>query len=500
MASLFDSLSDELFNIIMSKGEKIVMYDKHGNRTIDTYKARRFYMKKSKMMISIIENGRNSEVTLYLSNTVKVSDISKFIDSLRGISTRYNIILNVRRFEGDIAPKDFAHEVEPVSESIESGKSYNVMQIGESFLHFPFVERKSKSIFETKPSFSCMVVEKNDGTLINFPSKSFLGARAYAKHIDNGGLIYDKYSESINSITKELDVLKEFMDYIAYNNLKDNESKRIFEEIKYCFFEHRSVLREFYRTGDYTILDEHTNTQINEEDGGGDFSYAEPSEIGTDVGISNRHVFYGYLPVVSKALKRNKKKKKSSRKNSGIFPAYGFYPYGNADYEGHVVEAIISEYGYDKTLWEIKDNMLYAYDVEVYEDIIELSKVFNEDVASFSKVNKIRNFAVEWFNEYYGGNSGSYSTKVDELTNGIENILKGNIDKISPPDELPEFGSANDQILFVLKEYLKTKLNNEMLEEFLKSIISKIENKKQINSSEYIVANKLVSLSGIKSI
>lgn len=494
MASLFDSLSDELFNIIMSRGEKVVMFDKHGNRTIDTYKSRRFYLKKSKMMISIVENGRNSEVTLSISNSVDISNLLSFIDKMRNISTRYNIILNVRRFDGDVAPKDFAHEVEPMSESTSDGKKYNVMQIGETFLHFPFVERKNSLFLKTKPSFSCMVIERSDGTLINFPSKSLLGARAYARHIDNGGLLYDKHSESITAIAKELDILREFIEYIQYNNLKENTSNSIFDAIKYCISEQRYVLREYYKTGDYTILDEYTNANLNEEDGGGD-----ASDIGADLGISDRHIFYGYLPVVAKARKKSKSKKKKLP-SGGYYHVHAFYPYDNSNYEGEVVEAIKCEYGEDKSLWEIKDNMLYAYDQNVYEDIIELSIIFNEDVVVSNQVNKVKSFATEWYKENYGIEDEAYSQKIEELTNGIENVLKGNIEKISLPEDLPEFDTANDQMVYVLKLYLNNDLKNSMLEEFIKKVIYKAEHKQQISSSEYIVANKLVSLSGIKSI
>jgi len=123
---VFDKLAQELFQILKGNGKTLTLFDDEGTQIYKPEDARKFFAEPDNFVISINENGTDSAVAMYLSQSADIaanSDLRNLADTLRNIATRYNVLFNVRKYARELRPKDFAFQAE-VKESIKvSGSS-----------------------------------------------------------------------------------------------------------------------------------------------------------------------------------------------------------------------------------------------------------------------------------------------------------------------------------------------------------------------------------------
>ena len=77
-------------------------------------------------------------------------------------------------------------------------------------------------------NISKIFIEHNEERFL-FPSKNLAGARAMARHINNGGKMHDTVGESIVTMTQELKTLKEFANYVKRAGLINEENNDYIE-------------------------------------------------------------------------------------------------------------------------------------------------------------------------------------------------------------------------------------------------------------------------------
>jgi hypothetical protein len=108
--AIIDNLADEIFQVLKGFGKILSLFDDKGKRVFEPSQARRMFAQPDKMMISIDDEGDNSEVKLLLSQSVNIKSIKRFLDTLRQLCTRFNVLFNVRKYGRELAPKDFAYQ------------------------------------------------------------------------------------------------------------------------------------------------------------------------------------------------------------------------------------------------------------------------------------------------------------------------------------------------------------------------------------------------------
>jgi hypothetical protein len=195
MSSLFNDLSEELFQILKGSGKQLTLYDIKGNRTYEPSEARRVFVEPDKMMVGVHEAGSDSEVAMYLSDTTDVNDIASLINTLRQISTRYNVLLNVRKYGHELSPSDFAYQVSAVHEAAMYGSTKTSYQrIGETRLVVRHARPVNADITGSRSrNILSLFVETKLGERFRFPVRHLSGARAFAQHLSQGGAPHDLY-------------------------------------------------------------------------------------------------------------------------------------------------------------------------------------------------------------------------------------------------------------------------------------------------------------------
>ena len=85
-------------------------------------------------------------------------------------------------------------------------------------------------------------IEHNEERFL-FPSKNLAGARAMARHINNGGKMHDTVGESIVTMTQELKTLREFANYVKRAGLINEENNDYIELAK----QHIKTIKETFK-------------------------------------------------------------------------------------------------------------------------------------------------------------------------------------------------------------------------------------------------------------
>ena len=104
----FSDFSSEVFQILRAYGKDIVLYDETGKRVFEPTEARRMYVIGDNILVSIVEDGDNSAVKLFLSPSLNLTQVQGFLETLRRLAIQSNLLFHVKKYNKEIKPKDFA--------------------------------------------------------------------------------------------------------------------------------------------------------------------------------------------------------------------------------------------------------------------------------------------------------------------------------------------------------------------------------------------------------
>jgi hypothetical protein len=227
-----DKTSEDLFQKLRSRFSPVSMGDENADETATPADARIFnFMYKENgeeigyISISIIDN-----------RSFKVYYGTDLVDRIQNKTDWYNLLKELRMFakrnlmsfdardlaKNQLEPRDFKfissqdktykeHEV-TVSESVMFGsrrKSYQTME------NVKMIVNHRKSIDETIPGarsryIESIYLERADGERYKFPYNYLTGARAMARHVNEGGNPYDDMGKHIVNMIKEMRDLSKF--------------------------------------------------------------------------------------------------------------------------------------------------------------------------------------------------------------------------------------------------------------------------------------------------
>lgn len=312
---LLESIATEVFQILRSYDYTVVMYDDDGNQIYEPEDARRFFAKPNNLLVSIVDNGDNSSIRLYLGKSTDISDVVGLDQTLRATATKYNMIFNVRRYGRDLKPSDFATKA-----SVTEGKE-EAMNIFEgmygttrsSYLKLEnarMIVRHSKKIDETMMGsrgrhINEIFVENAVGERFLFPTRQLAPARAMTQHVNHGGGFADQVGQQIQRMATDYANLGSASGYVAANannlsesavSLRETCRKRM-HEMKKCF-------ERLYRPGGYLgeahRIEEQCNT-LNENDSASD--PVDTTEVRKTLAMEGIELDESILVSVAEAVK-----------------------------------------------------------------------------------------------------------------------------------------------------------------------------------------------------
>ena len=259
MSKLYDQLAGEIFDTLKGNGKILSLFDKDGNRVFAPTKARRVFCQPDKMMISLDENGEDSQVKMYLSQSTSLKDMQKLINTIRNISTRYNVLFNVRKFGKELCPRDFAYQALPVQESLAESLWGTVKTSYDKIGTSKLVIRHTGPIDENKKGsrtrhIKSVFIETDRGERFRAPT-NLRAARALARHTTMGGTPYDDLGNIITSLATESRSLSMAARHLRRSSLNES-GNRILESVHVRMDEIREILQALSKPKKYESIKE----------------------------------------------------------------------------------------------------------------------------------------------------------------------------------------------------------------------------------------------------
>lgn len=204
----FEAAASETFQILRSYDYEVVLFNEEHNQVFEPSEARRFFAKPVNLLVSLVDDGEDSATRLYLSKSIRISEVIGLVSALRSMATKYKMVFNVREYNKVLSPKDFATQA-----SVKESKGNDTMNLVEgmygtsrsSYLKLEnarMIVRHSTRINENilgarGRNVETIHIEDAQGQRYLMPTQQLAPARAMAHHVDNGGTWADSVGEQI---------------------------------------------------------------------------------------------------------------------------------------------------------------------------------------------------------------------------------------------------------------------------------------------------------------
>lgn len=496
MSSLFDSLSEELFEVLKGSGKTLTLYGEDGNKTYEPKKARRVFATPDNIMVSVVEAGSDSEVKLYLSQSTDIRGISKLINTLRQIATRYNVLFNVRKYGRELQPKDFAYQASMMEAAMWGTTHTSYQKFGPTKLIIRHYQPVREGVIGARGrNILSMFVETQEGERFKFAENHLSAGRAFAQHINQGGKPHDEVGTQLVILAQESLALARVNRYIHHaRNILGEEAVALRIPIRTRIVELRRAFLGMSRPRGYHKVKEAglpaTATNLNEA------SSDRLGHLHTLLQIDSNHALAeSLMPVALLPMGEN-----MTDKNT-MFRGVLTLEDTAAD---ALVEALLDEYGYGEDSWtRFGSNIAFNEDA-IFEDAQEVLDLI-EATYQINENDAILDYATQWTNHRLGQSGRvdfqdpkdrkEHDKGIDDLANGLRAILSGHIEMPNYPfNNEPRFRDESAAIRYFLDLYVsQNKLGNIATANYVSTIIDKMAEGKKLDGAEKTIANKLYS-------
>lgn len=249
-----EKASSSLFDILRSKFSPVSMGDDQGQTTIDPAKAKFF-------SFSYKEQGRSTgsvvSISLLDNRALKVFYSASMIENIRYPKAWYDFLLELRIFakrnlltfevrdvQRTLTGDDFEF-LRTIDTPYDSGdisvtesklygsakRSYQALENARVVINHR--ERIDDSVQGARArKIDSIFLERNDGERFKFPYNNLPGARAMARHVNEGGTPYDNIGQHIISVVKEVNDLSRFTRMTRKHAFEDEEAANIRERVR----------------------------------------------------------------------------------------------------------------------------------------------------------------------------------------------------------------------------------------------------------------------------
>lgn len=273
-----NTLAEKIFSLLKGNKFPVKMFTVDGVETVDPTDARRFFVPEPGMMVTIDEE--QEEVELNKSSIATLDETRTLQKHLKRLANEYLLNYKVREFNKEIQPRDFSYkakihrmrEMGKVSEGLSrmtgsKKTSYQTLEDVKILVKHKQAVEEEKHGARTRNIHSIFL--EQGGERFRFPHNHLGGARAMARHIQEGGTTYDKVGNYIIEKTESLLKLREFYRYIRTNKLINEESEDVVNTLRENI---ESIKQEFHKlTGTKTYesiktrIEETEDLELNED-------------------------------------------------------------------------------------------------------------------------------------------------------------------------------------------------------------------------------------------
>jgi hypothetical protein len=494
MSSLFDSLSEELFQVLKGSGKTLTLYGEDGNKTYEPKKARRVFATPDNIMVSVIEAGSDSEVKLYLSQSTDVRGISKLINTLRQITTRYNVLFNVRKYGRELQPKDFAYQASMMEASMWGTTKTSYQKFGPTKLIIRHYQPVREGVIGARGrNILSMFVETKEGERFKFAENHLSAGRAFAQHINQGGKPHDELGTQLTILAQESLALGRVNRYIHHSrNILGEEAIALRSPIKTRIVELRRAFLSMSRPRGYAAIKEAGLPSVSTN-----LCEATSDRLGylqTLLQIDSNHALAeSLMPVALLTMGEN-----MTDKNSMFHGVLTL----EEDAADALVEALLDEYGYDTETFARFGSHVAFNEAQIFEDAQEVLDLL-EAAYQINEADAVMDYATQWTKHRFAatGNTDFQDPKdrkefekgIDELADGLRAILGGHFQTPEFPEHVPGFADAGAKARFYLDLYVSQHaLSNVATLNYVSTIIDKMAEGKKLDGAESTIANKLI--------
>ena len=494
MSSLFDNLSEELFQVLKGSGKTLTLYGDDGNKTYEPKKARRVFATPDNIMVSVVEAGSDSEVKLYLSQSTDVRNISKLINTLRQITTRYNVLFNVRKYGRELQPKDFAYQASVTEAAMWGTTKTSYQKFGPTKLIIRHTAPVREGVIGARGrNILSMFVETMQGERFKFPENHLSAGRAFAQHINQGGKPHDEVGTQLALLAQESLALGRVNRYIHHSrNILGEDAVALRTPIKTRIVELRRAFLSMSRPRGYSAIKEAGLPTITNN-----LCEATSDRLGQLQALlqidTNHALAESLMPVALLQMGEN-----MTTKNT-MFNGVLTLEDAAAD---ALVEALLDEYGHAENTWTRFGSDIAFNEATIYEDAIEALGLL-EAGFQINEEDAVSNYATQWTKSRFAsaGNTGfddpkdrrEFDKGIVDLTDGIRAILGGQFQTPEFPEHVPGFADANAKARFYLDLYVgQHALANVATLNYVSTIIDKMAEGKKLDGAESTIARKLI--------
>lgn len=259
----FGEFAAEVFQTLRAYGRELVLYDEDGNRVFEPKEARRFYISDDNILVSLSEDGDNSALKLYLSPSIELAQVSGFINTLRAMATRANLLFHVKKYDKEIKPQHFAtsaslNEQEQPQMNIMEGM-YGTSK--SSYLKLEsarMIVRHTASVNENMigsrgRNIKAIFVENAQGERFRFPVNLLSGARAMTQHVNQGGTFADEVGQQIIRMAQDFRNLAQTAAHVRDNaKALPQQASSIRESVMQAMKSQKLSFARIYETRSYS--------------------------------------------------------------------------------------------------------------------------------------------------------------------------------------------------------------------------------------------------------
>jgi len=247
-----EKISENLFDKIRSRFANVSIGDETAKATVDPTKARFFNFN---FVVDDREYG-NITISLVDSQSLKVyydqaigKDMSKsdqlawytFLKDIRLFAKRNLLTFDIRDIaKSGLNVKDLHHLNKDAdvydSNELNENKLYGTTRSSYQQLEsVRIIARHSKPVDEQQlgaraRNIKAIYIENSEGERFKLPEGTTLnGARAYARHVKNGGVIHDEFGQHVGQMIKEMADLKLFVRNMRGKTFEDTETMAMVE-------------------------------------------------------------------------------------------------------------------------------------------------------------------------------------------------------------------------------------------------------------------------------
>tara|TARA_B100001057_G_scaffold394643_1_gene403875 strand:- start:2090 stop:3352 length:1263 start_codon:yes stop_codon:yes gene_type:complete len=237
MATNKKQVSEKIFNLLKGFGYEVKSFDVEGNNEVNPQESTRFVVDEPNILVRLDLN----KESIILNTSEDLSD-HKIRPMLKELSKDYLLNFDYNVFGKRLKPKGEMQDAEMNSEKdmadvmeASLGKlSGSTKTSYQPLENVKIVLKHKKAIDEEirgsrSRNIHSIFIQRGEERF-KLPENNLAMARAMARHVQQGGEVFDTIGESIVNMAKDLNKLREFVVYVRRSNIV-NEANQEFVEL-----------------------------------------------------------------------------------------------------------------------------------------------------------------------------------------------------------------------------------------------------------------------------